>query len=644
MLQDSNNRGTEEEHSGYDDGDDDIDKPINSQHESESVPGTNREERENSSSRDSNYSPNMSKSNVRKRGAASRSLQDFKPLSSSDPDSEDDFTPKKASRGRKGVSFAVRSYCYFCSAGLIKMARHLVKHIREDPELERAFSLPPHSKERKKILDHFRTKGNYRHNQEVLKHNRGELKLKRRPTKKKDPVSYLHCPYCKGMYDRNTIGRHMGECPSKGTPNCPKDDRTTVVSPQITLPKSPSAQNLSPAVKNLLSDMKQDHVSSIVQKDFLLLKLAEHLCDKEPNKPKSVGARLREMGRFLRMLQEKSIRSFQDAIEPANFCTVVKCVEKIAGYCTKTRTYTKPSLALKLRSLLKNIATIVLKLENSDEQMKRDARRFIKLCNEEWNQLIQSALTPLQRQTPEKLSTIPFTRDVQIFYKYLESASASAVESLKTKGDQDAYAALSRVTLTKVSVLNKCAPEVSKMSLKSFQQREEASQVLSKNIIRINMENREGQSVPFLLTSDLVNAITLLVSKRDACGVHKNNPFLFAKPNSSPTSVYHGRRNVKAFSGECPAKNPEHLQAGRCRKHIARIFQILMLENDELEHLAKLLGHSFRADRDFYRLPKAAVDLAKIAKLILAMEKGCLEKSKGKSLEGVEIEGLYHIQ
>lgn len=78
-------------------------------------------------------------------------------------------------------------------------------------------------------------------------------------------------------------------------------------------------------------------------------------------------------------------------------------------------------------------------------------------------------------------------------------------------------------------------------------------------------------------------------------------------------------------------------------KHIARVFQILNLENDELDHLAKLLGHDIRLDRDYYRLPEAAVDLAKIAKLLLAMEKGSLERFKGNSLEEIEIEGTCPV-
>ncbi|XP_074542338.1 uncharacterized protein LOC141802665 [Halichoeres trimaculatus] len=633
--------GTEDEQFDDDDIFELVDSGSSSDSGSESVPNTKSQPDlgRNSSSSDSNDSPGTFEL---KPGTASCSRKNSKTaLGAGEPDSEDDSRPRKLSLRPKVASYAVKNYCYFCSAGHAKLARHLLKHIGEDPDLAKAFSLPKGSKERKRILGDFRSKGNYRHNQEVLKHNCGELKLKRRPNNKKKgaAASYLHCPYCKGMYLQNGMWKHMSECPSRETPNSSagstKNDETA-------LAESLLVQNPPPAAQDLLLDMKKDPVAFAVQHDVLLIKLAEHLSDKDPNNQRqseSVRFSLRAMGRLLLELHEKSITSFKDAIKPENFYTVVRGVERIASYSAKRGRYTKPSLALKLGHLLKKIAIIVLKLENNDKKMKTDARMFIKLYNEKWTQLIsKSDLTLSGGEKSKKLLTVPFTRDVQLFYRYLESESASAVDGLTTTEDQEVYAALCRVTLAKVSVLNKCAPEVSRMTLKAFQEREDATQVLSRHFIRINVENKEGQNVTPLLTSDLVNAITLLVSKRNACGVHKDNPFLFAKPNSSPTSIYQGKQSVKTFSILCRAKNPEHLLAACCHKYITRVFQVLTLENDELKHLAKLLGHKLRADRDFYLQPWAAVDLAKIATLIQAMEKGCLEEYKGKSLKEVEIE------
>lgn len=91
----------------------------------------------------------------------------------------------------------------------------------------------------------------------------------------------------------------------------------------------------------------------------------------------------------------------------------------------------------------------------------------------------------------------------------------------------------------------------------------------------------------------------------------------------------------------CHAENPENLRAAHLCKHVARIFQILNLENDELEHLRELLGHEIQTERVYYRSPEAAVELAKISKLLLAKEKGSLERFKGNTLEEVEIEGEF---
>ncbi|KAM9741253.1 uncharacterized protein ACNS7B_012419 isoform 3-T3 [Menidia menidia] len=61
-------------------------------------------------------------------------------------------------------------------------------------------------------------------------------------------------------------------------------------------------------------------------------------------------------------------------------------------------------------------------------------------------------------------------------------------------------------------------------------------------------------------------------------------------------------------------------------------------KSDELGQLAKLLGRDVRADREYYQSPEAAAELAKISKLLLAMEKGSLERLEGNSLEELELE------
>lgn len=564
---------------------------------------------------------------------ASRSQQEDKAAFSSDESDKDrDYVPRKAMRRPKECSYTSKNYCYACGKGYAKIARHLLTHADEEPEIAEIVALPKNSKERRKLLDKLRIRGNYEHNQDVFKKKCGKLKMKRLPltksTMKISAKTHIYCLFCKCLLRRDDAWRHVARCASKTAANSATDDKRRVLG------------EIGPTVWKMLLKMQPEETAKAVQSDYLLLQLSAGLIRKYGFRYDYIRQRLGEMGRLLIALQEKSVFSFEDAVKPKNFYKVVKAVKEMAGFDEKMQSYDKPSLALKLGHSLKKIGTIVLAGVGGNEQMMKDTKKFMKLCAEEWSELVpKTAVNSLSGQKVNSPSTIPFTRDVQIFHRYLERTAASAIESLEMDGNAQAYSALCRVTLAQASVLNKCAPEVSKMTVETFQERDDTIRVLSKRFIKINVPNETGQNVAVLLTSDLVSAITLLVSKRQACGIHPDNPFLFAKPNSDSTSIFHGEICIGAFSSLCRALNPEHLRSVHLHKHIARIFQVLNLENDELHHLAKLLGHKIRADREYYRSPEAAVELAKIAKLILAMEKGSLERFKGNSLEQMEIEG-----
>ena len=52
------------------------------------------------------------------------------------------------------------------------------------------------------------------------------------------------------------------------------------------------------------------------------------------------------------------------------------------------------------------------------------------------------------------------------------------------------------------------------------------------------------------------------------------------------------------------------------------MLQIWNLHENELDILAQFLGHDIHVHRDFYRLPSATIQVAKVSKWLLAMEKG----------------------
>ncbi|KAF6723411.1 hypothetical protein FQA47_022496 [Oryzias melastigma] len=203
--------------------------------------------------------------------------------------------------------------------------------------------------------------------------------------------------------------------------------------------------------------------------------------------------------------------------------------------------------------------------------------------------------------------------------------------------------------MAKVILLNRRrGGEVSKMTLHGFQERD--SSALHKDIAfgltkceshlcqhfsRVELRGKWGRKVAVLLSPDMVSAITWVTEKRPDCGVLAENPFLFARPKC--LTPYRGQDCLRLYAAECGAKNPELLRPTQLRKHVATLSQILNLKNHELDQVDNFLGHDIRVHREYYRLPEATTQLAKISKLLIAMEKGSLKNLQGKTLKEIEI-------
>lgn len=103
-------------------------------------------------------------------------------------------------------------------------------------------------------------------------------------------------------------------------------------------------------------------------------------------------------------------------------------------------------------------------------------------------------------------------------------------------------------------------------------------------------------------------------------------------------SAYTGGLYIQRFARECGAKDPEVLTSTKLRKHIATLSQVLNLQANETDRLADFLGHDIRVHRQYYRLPQGTIQLAKMSKVLLAVENGTLSQYKGQALDNIEID------
>lgn len=121
------------------------------------------------------------------------------------------------------------------------------------------------------------------------------------------------------------------------------------------------------------------------------------------------------------------------------------------------------------------------------------------------------------------------------------------------------------------------------------------------------------------------------------------NTYLFARPSS--LICCRGSDILRYFAKTCGAKCPESLTLTKLRKQTGTLSQVLNLTNAELDQLADFLGHDIRVYRQFYRLPEGSLQLAKISKVLMALEQRRLSEFKGKCQDDINInpEGTKYL-
>ncbi|XP_073732486.1 uncharacterized protein [Misgurnus anguillicaudatus] len=558
-------------------------------------------------------------------------------------------SPQKKSR-----SYNKKQYCLYCSKPYAKMARHLEFVHRNEVEVAKAVAFPKRSKERRVQLNLLRKRGNFAHNTDVVRKGEGEMIACYRPKKCKNPKEFIHSIHCQGLYNKLSLWKHIKNCPLK-----PKDDdaqgRKRVRS--LCALKTSVGLEVSKGFKKVLSLMNYDEVSRVIHSDRCIMQLGEHMFNRmgsDVTKHDYIRQKMREVGRLL--LEARRItplKTMEDFMIPANFKHVISAVKVVSGFDEEKNSYRIPSLALNLGHSLKKICSIVESnaMMYGDHERAECARDFRKVHQARWNEYISAgAITTLKEAKWNAPQIIPFTQDVKVLHAHLEKKRDKFLNKLKNCPSADSYAALAKVTLSQVILFNRRREgEVSRMLLSAFQSRDsselhediaiclsEFERKLCKHFTRVEIRGKRGRKVPVLLKPSLVSAMELLVETREACGVPNENPFMFAR--SGAMSAYRGGECISKAARECGIKNPEALSSTRLRKHIATMSKILNLDENEADQLADFLGHDIRIHRQYYRLPEGTLQLAKMSKVLMAMEKGTLSRFKGKRLDDIEID------
>lgn len=162
----------------------------------------------------------------------------------------------------------------------------------------------------------------------------------------------------------------------------------------------------------------------------------------------------------------------------------------------------------------------------------------------------------------------------------------------------------------------------------------------------MEVRGKRGKKVPIILTPEMIDSINLLIKTRKAVGIPDGNPYVFARASRQSVEYMRGWDCLRKFAIQCepPLSNPSSITSTKLRKYVATISQVLSLSETEVDWLARHMGHDIRVHRDFYRLHESTIEIAKVSKLLLAVDQGETRKFAGKTLADINLDGKYKHQ
>ncbi|XP_051812170.1 uncharacterized protein LOC110965813 [Acanthochromis polyacanthus] len=398
--------------------------------------------------------------------------------------------------------------------------------------------------------------------------------------------------------------------------------------------------------------------SVVIKEEKSILRLGEHLYAKhghDKTKHEYIRQKMREISRLICHSRKLGkLQKMEDFYIPSNFNSVIEAVKDVAGYDEDKNIYKRPSLALKLGHSLKKIADI---LECEAQMAGSDGEGFLKnvqksrsLYEKKWDVCVSSrALQTLREAKWNTPHLLPFTEDVKMMHMHLDKCREEYKKTLKNNPNKKNWSKLATLTLCEVILFNRRREgEVSKMPLSAFILRDTTGvhsdlaeglspleQKLCQHFQHIEIRGKRNRKVPILLTPDMLSSMEALVAHRRACGIPDENPFFFSRPEAE--THLRGSDAIRQIAKECGAKHPETLSSTKLRKQIASLSTVLNLKDHEMDVLANFLGHDIRVHRQYYRLPEGTLELAKVSKVLCALEQGRLSDFKGMSLDQIQI-------
>nr|XP_047143992.1 uncharacterized protein LOC124817685 [Hydra vulgaris] len=539
-------------------------------------------------------------------------------------------------------------FCLYCKKRVWNPPRHFMNIHKTEDDVKEALFYPLRSKERSQAWKLITRQGDYIANINLLKANQNNLFVVRESSAK--VMELVPCINCHGMFNAKTLYKHTKNCKAKFM--------------EISLNKNLSSSRamLGVAVGDkkfgevhelILSKMKRDDLHLIIRNDnSLLMYAAVEMQKKQKDRYHDIRYSLRCLARILQIFrkndkQENAVASL--LVLPENFDLITSAVKILSKY-NGPRDIGKPNTFLKAGFCLRNLALTVRALalrENCSIKIEK-IRNFLELYDSDWQVMAGNARSTYESDKANQPEELPLEGDIMILRKHILDEMRDSVYRIESSSFSNKdVKQLAKLTLTRVLTFNaRRGGEVSKLKLLQWQGVEDGrwkrrtdidslddpvEKILADRmqVCYIEGKNKKGKSknalVPILFTSEMIDAIRLIVKHRSYLDAHDNNPYVFAYGEFYLKGWDTLQNITKSVSN---LQQPRLITPTRTRKLLATMMQLLDMNNAELTWLTNHFGHTKDVHMNWYRKEDATIELTKVAKVLVAIDDGKSVKNK----------------
>lgn len=536
-----------------------------------------------------------------------------------------------------------KHFCLYCKMAFSQLEKHLEKRHAEETDVAHAIHFPKGSKVRQSLLDQIRNKGDYAQKCEVVRGGAAETAAKQAKNPNVSVRDSLPCRHCFAFFRNTDLWKHEQSC--KVSKGFEQSSETTGKSgaTEAAARVLPDPEFLTEGCRDIIDIMNQDDVSKQIRNDPLICKYGNSLsvkydCDK--SQFAHIAQRMRELGRFVLAVNEldNNVKYLHEICVPSRFELAVEGAKKMGAVDQTSSQFKTVSLVSKIGYALKRAAEIAFgdsrMMEDSETENK--LKKFLHLLDTKWStSFSRKTLTSSVKREIKKvdLDKSTVTEDLIKLRRFIAGEEEEARKELKEGPSLSTWKKLSEATLADICLFNRGrVGNIGRMLLHTYTHKKQkgafvpsADQVkkntklelhLGAQFTRLELEGQYGRNTLVLLTERMVSSVDLLIEHREAAGVSKTNPYLFARTEGP--SFIRGLDCFRRAAMECGVKNPEALLSSCLREQIACCWQLMSLSEHESKQVASLLGIS---GEDCCRLPEHTSQLEEISQQLLKLDR-----------------------